>query len=221
MENRVHRAITSMQCLTARKPSLPPLPNFYQGPGWDKRFLPPNHDLYCFKLFSFPLESLFRFRICTILSNFAKKKKQSLMLVWPVHKNLFHWNKDLNLWLKMSLQWGTDYQEDQNILLLEKCSPGLPELYMVVLTACLVACRQYRLSVTQVKKYTYFIIKKKSGCVHVYVWYVYPHMHIPAWTQTSFWLLSTKEISGTTRNHKKKHKGWKGSKDTLKPVCLK
>lgn len=46
------------------------------------------------------------------------------MPVCVAHKNLFHWNKDLNLWLKMTLQWEADYQESQNILLLEKWSLG-------------------------------------------------------------------------------------------------
>lgn len=38
----------------------------------------------------------------------------------------------------MSLQWGVDYQEDQNILLLEECLLVFPKLHTVVLTQWLI-----------------------------------------------------------------------------------
>lgn len=163
----------------SKKTSLLSLPNFYQGLGWNKRSVPPNLDMYCFNFFSFPLESLFRFNICTILSNSAKKHD------WADHKNLFHWNKDLNLWLKKSLQWGADYQEDQNILLLEKCSLVFPEPHAVVLTQWLVQLHtgkkrlfsnQGKMCVVIKQKEHIFVYVNVCMCIHICT-YLHKHTH--------------------------------------------
>lgn len=87
------------------------------------------------------------------------------MPVCAAHENLFHWNNDLNLWLKKTLQWGADYQEGQNILLLEKLSPGfLKFIWWWYWLSGLFGWMQAipAVSDTGEKAAMYFIIQKKS-----------------------------------------------------------